>query len=59
VESGAVVADYSIWNARQVSEGNYDIGRTALLFFAVTLLGLLAAAVLHLRDGQAATPRHG
>jgi hypothetical protein len=55
--AGAVVADYSIWNARQVSEGDYDIGRTALLFFAVTLLGLLVAAVLHARDEQAATPR--
>jgi len=55
--AGAVVADYSIWNARQVSEGDYDIGRTALLFFAVTLLGLLVAAVLHARNEQAATPR--
>ena len=53
--AGAVVADYSIWNARQVSEGDYDIGHTALLFFAVTLLGLLVAAVLHARDEQAAT----
>jgi hypothetical protein len=55
--AGAVVADYSIWTAREVSEGDYDIGRTALLFFAVTLLGLLVAAVLHARDEQAATPR--
>jgi len=55
--AGAVVANYSIWNAREVSEGDYDIGRTALLFFAVTLLGLLVAAVLHARDEQAATPR--
>ena len=55
--AGAVVADYSIWNARQVSEGDYDIGRTALLFFAVTLLGLLVAAVFHARDEQAATPQ--
>jgi hypothetical protein len=57
--AGAVVADYSIWNARQISEGNYDIGRTALLFFATTLLGLLVAAVLHARDEQAATARQG
>jgi hypothetical protein len=57
--AGAVVADYLIWNARQVSQGNYDIGRTALLFFAVTLLGLLVAAVLHTRDEKAATPRQG
>jgi Caspase domain len=55
--AGAAVADYSIYNAREVSEGDYDIGRTALLFFAVTLLGLLVAAVLHARDEQAATPR--
>jgi Caspase domain len=48
--SSAVVTDYLIWNASQVSQGKYDIGRTALLFFAVTLLGLLVAAVLHLRD---------
>ena len=54
--AGAVVADYSIWNARQVSEGDYDRGRTALLFFAVTLLGLLVAAVFHARDEQVATP---
>ena len=57
--AGAVVADYSIWNAREISEGNYDIGRTALLFFATTLLGLLVAAVLHARDEQAATARQG
>jgi hypothetical protein len=57
--AGAVVADYSIWNARQISEGNYDVGRTALLFFATTLLGLLVAAVLHARDEQAATARQG
>ena len=55
--AGAAVADYSIYNARQVSEGDYDIGRPALLFFAVTLLGLLVAAVLHARGEQAAAPR--
>jgi hypothetical protein len=54
--ASAVVIDYLIWIARQVSQGKYDIGRTALLFFAVTLLGLLVAAVLHARDEQLATP---
>ena len=59
VGAGAVVADYAIWNAREISEGDYDIGRTALLVFAATLLGLLVAAVLHARDEQAPTPRQG
>jgi hypothetical protein len=54
--ASAVVADYFIWNARQVSQGNYDIGGAAVLFFAVTLLGLLVAAVLHARHEQLATP---
>jgi hypothetical protein len=48
--ASAVVIDYLIWIAGQVSQGKYDIGRTALLFFAVTLVGLLVAAVLHARD---------
>jgi hypothetical protein len=53
--AGAVFADYYVWTAREVSEGDYDIGRTALLVFAVTLLGLLVAAVLHARAEQAPT----
>jgi Caspase domain len=53
--AGAVFADYYVWTAREISEGDYDIGRTALLVFAVTLLGLLVAAVLHARGEQAPT----
>jgi hypothetical protein len=54
--ASAVVIEYLIWNARQVSQGHYDIGRTALLFFAGTLLGLLVAALLHARNEQLVTP---
>jgi hypothetical protein len=53
--AGAVFADYYVWTAREISEGAYDIGRTALLVFAVTLLGLLVAAVLHARGERAPT----
>jgi Caspase domain len=53
--AGAVFAEYYVWTTRQISEGDYDIGRSALLVFAVTLLGLLVAAVLHARGEQAPT----
>jgi caspase domain-containing protein len=55
--AGAVFADYYLWTAREVSAGEYDIGRIPLLAFAVTLLGLLVVAVLHARGEQAPTVR--
>jgi hypothetical protein len=58
--AGAVVVDYYLWTAREVSEGDYDIGRSAELVFAVTLLGLLVAAVVHARGEDApAAPAAG
>jgi hypothetical protein len=55
--AGAVVVDYYLWTAREVGEGDYDIGLGAELFFAVTLIGLLVAAVFHARGEEVPAAR--
>jgi hypothetical protein len=57
--AGAVVVDYYLWTAKEVAEGDYDIGLGAQLFFAATLAGLLLAAVLHARGEEAPAVQPG
>jgi hypothetical protein len=57
--AGAVVVDYYLWTAKEIAEGDYDIGLGAELFFAGTLAGLLLAAVLHARGEETPAVQQG